>query len=216
MEINSSHYTQKLTTTLNRLKQAGACANRYAFLVKALGGVEYDHDKPINLLEILETNGPADCLWALCATEENCEKVAILMAAEFAETVLHLYERQYPTDNRPRSAIEAARRYVLSEIGAAADAAWAALDAAAAALAVTNAGKAAVNAAKAAAWAASDAAWAAVDAAKGTGIWATTHTALAAANAAKATGEIVLGAFKAVSPATLAGQANIIKCYLLK
>jgi hypothetical protein len=211
MEINSSHYTQKLTTTLNRLKQAGACANRYAFLVKALGGVEYDHDKPINLLEILETNGPADSLWALCATEENCDKVAILMAAEFAETVLHLYEGQYPTDNRPRSAIEATRRYVLSEIGAAADAAWAALDAAQAA---ANAAQAAVNAAKAAAWAASHAGWAAVDAAaaanatKAAG-WAASHAGWAAVDAAAA-------ANVAQAAATLAGQVNIIKCYLLK
>jgi hypothetical protein len=32
-----------------------------------------------------------------------------LVAADIAETVLHIYESQYPNDSRPRKAIEAAR-----------------------------------------------------------------------------------------------------------
>ena len=125
----------KLTTTLNRLRAAGACESRYAHLLRALGGTSFDHDAPINLLTILEHNGVDDCLWALCATAENCDQVARLMAADFAEAVLPLYELRYPNDLRPRSAIESARRFARGEITAAAwaaarDAAWAAARAA--------------------------------------------------------------------------------------
>src|ERR1035441_8575617 len=54
-----------ITTTLNRLKAAGACPPRYAHLVQALGGTSFDHDAPINLLTVLEHNGPDDVAWVL-------------------------------------------------------------------------------------------------------------------------------------------------------
>lgn len=121
----------RLTTTLNLLKKAGACHGRYAHLVKALGGVSFDHEAPINLLTILEHNGIEDCLWALCTTEQNCDTVARLMAADFAEAVLPIFERARSNDDRPRKAIAAARAFARGEIGASAlaaarDAAWAA------------------------------------------------------------------------------------------
>ena len=111
---------QKLTTTLNSLKRAGACQGRYYHLVKALGGVRFDPDAEINLLTILDTNGVYDCLWALCATAENCDMVSRLMAADFAESVLHIFEKECPEDKRPRQAIEASRKYARGEIGSAA------------------------------------------------------------------------------------------------
>ena len=165
-----------LTTTLNRLKAAGVRADRYEHLVEALGGVSFDHDAPINLLTILEHNGQDDYLWALRAAVENCDQIARLMACDFAEAVLSIYEKQYPNDNRPRVCIETARRFARGEgsqsemdaAGAAAraaarDAAWAASWAAA--CAARAAACAAAWAAKAAAKdAARDAAWAAKDA----------------------------------------------------
>jgi hypothetical protein len=54
-----------ITTTLNRLKQAKACADRYTFLLESLGGTKADHDAPINALYILENNGVADVEWLL-------------------------------------------------------------------------------------------------------------------------------------------------------
>src|ERR1039458_8244127 len=123
---------QRLTTTLNRLKVAGACEERYKHLVKALGGTKFDHDRPINLLFILESNGTEDCLWALCATAENCDQVARLMAADFAESVLANYEKKYPKDTRIREAIVTVRRYALGEVdGSAAESAWSAAESAA-------------------------------------------------------------------------------------
>ena len=115
-----NEHAERVTTTLNLLRKAGACEPRYAHLVRALGGVSFDHDAPINLLTILELNGADDCLWALSATAENCDKVARLMAADFAESVLHLYETQYSDDDRPRKAIQAARDLALGHITAAA------------------------------------------------------------------------------------------------
>lgn len=72
-----------------------------------------------------------------------------LAAADIAELVLHHYEDKYPNDNRPRLAIEAARKGVDYE---AADAARAAADNAA--FAVYHASRAAFAAARAAACAA--------------------------------------------------------------
>ena len=46
-----------LTTTLNRLRAANACTERYQPLLKALGGTSFDHEAPINLLTILEHKG---------------------------------------------------------------------------------------------------------------------------------------------------------------
>lgn len=48
------------------------------------------------------------------------EKTLRLFAADCAESVLHLFEAQYPDDDRPRKAIGATRQFALGEIGAAA------------------------------------------------------------------------------------------------
>jgi hypothetical protein len=100
----------KLTTTLNLLHKAEACQPRYKVLVIALG-IDYPKDQEISLLTILETNGIDDALWALCATVQDCEKVARLMAADFAELVLPEWLKYYPNDDRPRLAIQAARDF---------------------------------------------------------------------------------------------------------
>ena len=113
MTVDTSEHAQRLTTTLNLLKKAGACTERYRHLVKGLGGTKFDHNQPINLLTILELNGTEDCLWSLRATAENCDRVARLMACDFAEATLKNFERDYPDDKRPREAIAVARRFAL-------------------------------------------------------------------------------------------------------
>ena len=126
-----------LITSLYRLRKFDACKDRYDHLVAKLGP-DYGDKTPINLLDILTHNGTADCLWALCATEKHpeAERVLRLMAADFAEAVLPIFEKQYPNDGRSRKAIEAARKYANGEItvqerAAARAAAWAAARAAA-------------------------------------------------------------------------------------
>ena len=151
----------QLTTTFTLLRKASACKPRYEFLREALSREEYGDDTPINLLTILETNGLDDALWALSATAENCDKVARLMAADFAEKVLPIWQK-YSEDKSPELAIKAARDFANELINedhmaaawaAARDAAWVA------------AWVAAWTAARAAAWAAAGAAaWAAAGA----------------------------------------------------
>ena len=114
----------QLTTTLNLLHKASACTSRYKVLITALG-TDYPADKPIDLLRILETNGLDDALWALRATEQNCDKIARLMTADFAEQVLPIWKKYAPDDKRPELAIQAARDFAHGRITVQErDAAW--------------------------------------------------------------------------------------------
>lgn len=107
------------------------------------------------------------------------EKTAILFAADCAERTLHIFEKQYPNDERPRKAITASRNFAFGDIskkelaaaGASRDAAGAAArDAEAAAAGAARDAEAASRdvagaAARDAAWAAAAAAGAAAGAA---------------------------------------------------
>ena len=99
--------------------------------------------------------------------EQWNDAVLRLLAVECAERVIHLYEEKYPSDERPRKALQAARDFARGKIdtdalAAAGAAAWAASGAAAWAAAWAAARDAAGAAARAAAGdAARDAAWAA-------------------------------------------------------
>jgi hypothetical protein len=145
------------TTSFRLLHDAGACKERYRFLAKALGGIKaYGVNTPITLLQILDINGFDDALWALRACPDS-DTFARLLACNYAEHVLPIFETQYPDDDRPRKAIAVSRRYARgeateAELTAAWNAAWAAEAAA------WNAAWAAEAAAEAAAWAAARAA----------------------------------------------------------
>ena len=151
----------KLTTTLDLLQKAGACTRGYKTLITALGA-KYPHEKPIDLLTILNTNGLDDALWALGATAENCDMIARLVAADFAEQVLPIWQK-YSKDERPALAIQAARDFAHGRISRekraaalaeARDAALAAARDAARAAAGAEALDAVGDAARAAVWAA--------------------------------------------------------------
>ena len=163
-------------TTLAKIKTHDPCASGWEKLIRHLGNTEAD-DEPLGLDIILRSNGFENALWALRAVEGHDREIRHL-ACDFAEHVLHVYERRYPDDSRPRTAIEVSRRYVdglatKSELVAARAATRAAARAAEWA-AATNAAYAAADAAAAAAragaraaeWsAATRAAYAAADAA---------------------------------------------------
>ena len=153
-----------LTTTFHLLRKHNACKDRYTVLREALKGRK-DND-PITLVEIFDSNGLADALWALRAVPDEQaaerDKLARLFACWCVRQIWHLL-----TDERSRTAIEVAERYAVGEatrdaLNAAAAAAAAAADAAAyyAAYAAYYAAYAAYYAAYAA-----DAASAAADAA---------------------------------------------------
>ena len=88
-----SEHAMVLATTLNLLREHHACASRYEHLLQCLGGPSFDHDAPINLLTILEHNGLDDAFWALQATTQNCDRLARLLACDYAAEVLPIYQK---------------------------------------------------------------------------------------------------------------------------
>jgi hypothetical protein len=150
-----------MQTTLNKIKEHSPCKDGWGKLLNHLNKTEAD-DEPLELRTILQSNGLEDTIWALRAVEGKDKQIR-LFAADCAEMALPIYEKDYPDDNRPRLAIQAARDYAnglipLEELDAARAAAWSAADAASAA------GGAARDAWRAAS-AAGDAAWSAARAA---------------------------------------------------
>jgi len=192
-----------ITTTLYRLRKFRACKDRYAHLVSKLGPEWGDQDE-INLLDILEHNGIDDCLWAFRAAVKHPEgdQVMRLMAADFAEAVLSIYEKEYPSDTRPRKAIQAARDNANRKITVKNRAV-----AGAAARAASHA------AARAATWAAAGAAaWAATGAAARAAEDAARAATIAAIKAAKEAAGATTGA--AAWDAAEDVQARIVRKYL--
>jgi hypothetical protein len=134
--------------TIKRLEALDACEE----------AVEWAQDQK-DFEAIIKNCDRGDWLFWLGGKVLSSRELAI-PKAEVAETVLHLFERKFPDDDRPRKAIEAAKQYGRGEIDAAA-----ARAARAAAADAAAAFRAASDAAFAAAFAAFDASGAARDAA---------------------------------------------------
>ena len=138
-------------TTLNLLRAQSPCADGWAKLLKHLGKTGPD-DEPLTLTVILKSNGLDDALWALRAVvpeqAEDRDREERLLACDYAEAVLPIFEARFSGDARCRACILTARLFAVgratqAELDAAWAAAWAARDAR--------------DAAGAAAWAARDA-----------------------------------------------------------
>jgi hypothetical protein len=153
--------------TKDYLKTLNPCEHRYKHYLKHYKDFEDTLEAFLDLPELTH----ADKKWVFVRSIDK-DKLRFV-AADFADRVLHIYESKYPNDDRPRKAIEAARR---GDKDAAAYAYAAAANAAAAA---ANAAYAAANTAyaNAAYAAAANAAYAAAAAA---------NAAYAAANTAYA------------------------------
>lgn len=104
-----------MQTTLNKIKSHSPCEDGWKKLLNYLGKTEAD-DEPLELRTILESNGLDDTLWVLRAVDGKDKEIR-LFAADCAELVLPIYEKQYPNDDRPRKAIQAARDYANGVIG---------------------------------------------------------------------------------------------------
>ena len=119
-------------TTFALARKAKACPPIIHKMAKYLGGIKkYGSSTPISLSLVLKVCGLGDALWALQITTQPINKEARLFAADCAEHVLPLFETLYPSDNRPRLAITAARQYAngeitLEQLRAARNSAWAA------------------------------------------------------------------------------------------
>jgi hypothetical protein len=125
------------TTTLNEILKHSPCGigdetEGFGKFLKYLGKTQAD-DEPVTLLQILDSNGLDDCLWAFRACDY--EKWMSELACDYAEHVLHIYETRKPGDTRVRDCIETTRKYLrgeasLNEMRAAARSAWSAESAA--------------------------------------------------------------------------------------
>jgi len=105
-----------LYTTFDMLHKAGACRSRYKVLAKNLGGVrEYGKNTPISLRDIFESNGLEDTLWALDNACPDSKRFARLLACDYAEHVLPIYEYTFPNDDTLRRAIDTSRRFANGE-----------------------------------------------------------------------------------------------------
>ena len=137
-----------ISLTYSELKSLAPCQGRLREAAKLMGGARKWGKKRITAKEAVEAGvGFDDLLWvasAVALNDKGVERRLRLFVADCAARALPIFEKQYPSDARPREAIIAARKFANNEIGdaagAAGDAAWAAGDAA---------------------WAAGDAAWAA-------------------------------------------------------
>ena len=99
-----------LTTTFKLLRKHGACKDRYTVLRKALRG--RGDDEPITMIEILDSNGLDDALWALRAVPDEQaaerDKLARLFACWCVRQIWHLL-----TDERSRAVIDVAERFAV-------------------------------------------------------------------------------------------------------
>ena len=148
----------KITITLNMIRVHSPCGDGWEKLLKSLGKTKADDD-PLTFGQIAKSNGVYDAFWCLRALPKDKQYIARLIAADIAERVLPIFEKEYPNDRRPREAIKASRDFALGKIDEEARAAaWAAAGAAAGAAAWAAAGAAAGAAARDAARAAAGAA----------------------------------------------------------
>lgn len=116
-----------MKTTYAKIKSFDPCTKGWEILLKNTNP-KMDMEKEINLMDILRSNGIRDAVWALRCFDymDWC-----LFACEVAESVLPIFEKKYPKDDRPRKALQAIRDYKAGKItkqdlSAAYDAAYAA------------------------------------------------------------------------------------------
>ena len=186
-----------ITISLEQLEALDPCAQELK-VTKPL----FDNG-PLNAQQAVDAGATLDhLLWvagAVAKTNKDVEKQLQLFAADVAEHVLYLYEKDND-DTAPREAIQASRDFanglITVEELRAADAAYAAADAAYAAAAAAASAYAAAYAA-----AAADAAYAA-DAAAYAAAAAATAAAAAAYAAAAAATAATAAAYAAASAAT--------------
>jgi hypothetical protein len=136
--------------TKDYLKFLDPCKDRFKHYLKTHSDWEGTLEEFLDLKELDHD----DKMWVFVRSIDK-NKLR-LVAADFAERVLHIYETKYPNDDRPRKAIEAARNGDLNAAYAAANAAADAAEAAYAAYAAYDAVYAAAYATYAAAYAAAD------------------------------------------------------------
>lgn len=119
------------TVTLNDIRKQSPCEGGWRELLAHLGKTKAD-DTPVSLITILDSNGLDDAMWCFRALPAEYDPAIRLMLCNMVEPALKFVPEG---EDRPRQAIETARRHARGEasdkeLGAAWDAAMgAAMDA---------------------------------------------------------------------------------------
>lgn len=95
-----------ITTTLKKIREHSP-GSEYDLISKSLNG--YGENTPIKFSQIVEIRCLSDALWCLRSVCPEHEKEVMLLAADFAESVLPVFEKKHPKDDRARRFIDAAR-----------------------------------------------------------------------------------------------------------
>jgi hypothetical protein len=96
--------------TLDDVLKWGPCYSRLK--LRELAGSR----KTITAEGILQLPIPHnDKLWAVLREDFFSKRELHLLAADFAEHTLHIFERNYPNDQRPRKCLAVVRRYANGE-----------------------------------------------------------------------------------------------------
>ncbi|MFZ3220014.1 MAG: putative immunity protein, partial [Rhodoferax sp.] len=118
---------EHLCTTFNKLRSAEACTEGYSKLAHfirdqlAVTPQDYGMDHHIPLAVVAESNGMEDTMWglrnAMCDDDAAGSRATVLrlLACDFAEHVLPLFEKKRPDDKRPHEAIRMARLFANGE-----------------------------------------------------------------------------------------------------
>ena len=93
-----------MKTTLRELSISGAWGEYWNKLTSNIG--TDDLNTEVSILQILNSNGISCAIWAL-RTQKY--KDYCLFLADVAESVLHIFENEYPDDKRPRKCIDGIR-----------------------------------------------------------------------------------------------------------
>lgn len=100
-----------MKTTLNRIQANCPDPIWFNTILRRLGKTQVD-DEPLSISDLLDS--PGNAIWAL-QTAEGFNKEIRLFACDCAESVLSIFEKHYPNDDRPRKSIEVARKYANGE-----------------------------------------------------------------------------------------------------
>jgi len=124
-----------MNITLKSLRKLSPCEPGYEWCRK---NFKKGKNNLAEVLRALQNDGHNN--WANWLIVRHMTHEQKIMYAIFAaEQVINIYEKKYPTDDRPRKAIEAAKEYLRLKTAAAAAAAYAAAHVAAAAAYATHA-----------------------------------------------------------------------------
>ena len=98
-----------LTTTLNKIQSLDPSSDIWEELLKGLNKTQAD-DEPLKIEKILKMSGIDYALWALRAVDGH-QGAMRLYACYCARQVLPIFEKRFPDDKRPHTAIEVAERF---------------------------------------------------------------------------------------------------------